>query len=283
LIDDQNHKNSVRAFGNGLQQAQIGIETSFTVDARGVLNRNDDVKVVVTSKINKSNNSSLSFLNLLGPSKHTCHMQIINNRNSTWTVSYIPTEVGETYIDIFFGDELVNGSPFKVNTFDINQIHVSNIDSGIVGHLVKFHIDASKAGVGQLEIIVQDGLIPCNAIPQDSFRFDATFLPNKPGRHAIDIKFNGLPVPGNQITKRKQICFISISGSPFSCYISDLSRITVSDSLTSAHVGVPLSFDIHHWDLFDYYNQSIPFDITITGKMIRFLQRFSSLSFCVFI
>jgi hypothetical protein len=60
--------------------------------------------------------------------------------------------------------------------------------------------------------------------------------------------------------------FVSL-GSPFSCYISDLSRITVSDSLSSAHIGFPLSFDIHHWDLHDYHNQSIPLDVLITGRM----------------
>ena len=50
-FDTQNQVNLVRAFGNGLQQAQVGIQTSFTVDARTTLNPNDDVKVVVTSKM----------------------------------------------------------------------------------------------------------------------------------------------------------------------------------------------------------------------------------------
>jgi filamin len=179
-------------------------------------------------------------------------MQVINNRDGTWTVNYTPNEVGETYIDIFLGNELVSGSPFKVNIFDTNQIHVSNINNGIIGHLVKFDIDASEAGVGQLEIVVQDGRIPCDAIPHGSFHFDAAFLPNEPGPHTIDIKFNGLPIPG----------------SPFLCYINDLSRVTISDSLTCAHIGLPLSFDIYHWDLHDYHNQTIPLDIKITGRKI---------------
>ncbi|CAF1246383.1 unnamed protein product [Rotaria sordida] len=236
LVGEQNRKSLVRAFGDGLRQAQLDIQTSFTVDALAALNPDDDVKVVVTT-----------------PSKQTCHMQVINNRNGTWTVNYIPNEVGETYIDVFFGTELVCGSPFKVNVFDINQIHVSNIDSGTVGHLVKFHIDASEAGVGQLEIVIQDGRIPCDAISCGSFQFDATFLPNEPGRYTIDIKFNGLPIPG----------------SPFSCYINDISRVTVSDSLTSGHIGLPLSFDIHHWDSNNYHNRTVPFDVVITAPSGR--------------
>ncbi|CAF2820839.1 unnamed protein product [Rotaria sp. Silwood2] len=238
VVDDQNHKSLVHAFGDGLRQAQLGIQTSFTVDAQAALNPDDDVKVVVTT-----------------PSKQTCSMQVINNRNGTWTVNYIPNEVGETYIDVFLGNELVNGSPFKVNIFDINQIHVSNIDAGTVGHLVKFHIDASEAGVGQLEIVIQDGRIPCDATSCGTFQFDATFLPKEPGRYTVDIKFNGLPVPG----------------SPFSCYANDLSRVTVSDSLTSGHIGLPLSFDIHHWDSLNYHNQTVPLDVVITAPSGRFV------------
>ena len=124
-------------------------------------------------------------------------MEIINNRDGLWLVNYSPQEVGESYIDIFLGDQLIDGSPFKVNTFDIREIHVSNIYASIAGQLVKFDIDASKAGVGQLEIIIQDGQIPCHASSYGAFQFNATFLPPESGRYTIDIKFNGLPIPGN--------------------------------------------------------------------------------------
>jgi filamin len=124
-------------------------------------------------------------------------MEVINNHDRTWTINYIPNEVGETYIDILLGNELINGSPFKVNVFDVNQIHVSNTLGGIVGRLVKFDIDASKAGIGQLEIIVQDGQISCDAISRSSSQFDVIFVPNKCGLYKIDIRYNGLTIPGN--------------------------------------------------------------------------------------
>jgi hypothetical protein len=53
LLDDQNPINSVYAFGDGLRQAQVGVQTSFTVDARAAFNPSDDVKVVVTSKMKR--------------------------------------------------------------------------------------------------------------------------------------------------------------------------------------------------------------------------------------
>jgi hypothetical protein len=54
--------NLVHAFGPGLQQAQIGVQTSFTIDARDALNSNEDVKIVVTSKILIENKIHFNFL-----------------------------------------------------------------------------------------------------------------------------------------------------------------------------------------------------------------------------
>lgn len=51
-IDDHNQKILVRAFGDGLRQAQIGIQASFSVDVTAAPNFNEDVKVLVTSKKN---------------------------------------------------------------------------------------------------------------------------------------------------------------------------------------------------------------------------------------
>jgi hypothetical protein len=73
----------------------------------------------------------------------------------------------------------------------------------------------------------------------------------------------------NKEISSKVICLFL--GSPFSCYISDLSCVTVSDSLTSAPVGLPLSFDIRHEDFYNYHNQNAAIDVVITGR-IRIFQ-----------
>jgi filamin len=170
---------TIHIFGDGLSQAQVGVETSFIIDARSFFNSNDEIKVIQN------------------PSKDSCDMQVINNHDGTWIVNYTPTEIGEIPIDIFLGDKHINSSPYQINVFDINQIHVLNLNDGILGQLVKFDIDASKAGIGQLEIIIQDGLTPCHVIPRGSSQFDAAFLPQESGGYKIDVRFNGLSIPGN--------------------------------------------------------------------------------------
>ena len=57
---ESNGQKLIRAFGPGLQQAQVGIPTSFTVDGHLALDANEDIKVLVTSRMNE--NSSIKYL-----------------------------------------------------------------------------------------------------------------------------------------------------------------------------------------------------------------------------
>jgi len=100
-------------------------------------------------------------------------------------------------IDVFLSDELINNDPYKVNVFDVNQIKVSNLNNGFVNQLVKFYIDASSAGIGQLEVFVENGEVICYALLRGTSQYDVTFLPRQSREHKIDIKFNGLAIPGN--------------------------------------------------------------------------------------
>jgi hypothetical protein len=49
-VVDGNPSQSIRAYGPGLRQAQVGVQTSFTIDTHATRDGTDDVKVLVTSK-----------------------------------------------------------------------------------------------------------------------------------------------------------------------------------------------------------------------------------------
>jgi hypothetical protein len=61
-------------------------------------------------------------------------------------------------------------------------------------------VDASRAGAGNLEIIVSVGSenIPNFVNADGGGRFRVTFTPIKPETHSISIKFNGDPVSGKK-------------------------------------------------------------------------------------
>jgi hypothetical protein len=217
---------SVNIFGDGLYQAQVNVESSFFIDAQSIFNLKDDVKIITY------------------PSRYLCHTQVNTNHKGVWMINYIPNEIGQMQIDIYLGDKILNSNPFKINVFDINQIHVSNLNNVFVDELVRFDVDINKAGIGQLEISVQNGRTPCQIISSILSIFNVSFLPHECGEYIIDIKFNGLTIPD----------------SPFSCYINDLPRVIVYNNLMNVHVGHPVSFDI--------YNQCQSLDIAILSKTI---------------
>ncbi|CAF0909290.1 unnamed protein product [Brachionus calyciflorus] len=168
---------------------------SFTIDTKESSGPND-IKVVITS-----------------PNGHHIQPKIINTQTNLCRIEYTPTEIGEYYIDIFFANQLIKGSPFKCNVFDPSKIKMKPTHSGLVDQVVKFEVDASQAGTGQLEIAVENGRIPCTFSNQGNLRFIPCFTPREPGKHEISVKFNNQDVPG----------------SPFFCNIVDLSRLTINN------------------------------------------------------
>ncbi|UJR14889.1 hypothetical protein I4U23_001873 [Adineta vaga] len=223
MVSDQ----PINIFGDGLHQAQVDVQTSFIIDARSSYNPTDEIKIVIQ------------------PSERSDLIEVINQGDGIWMVYYIPYEIGEMQMMVYLAEKPVNKYPFKINVFDRNQVNVSNLNDGYINQLVRFNIDTIKAGIGQLEVFVQDGQVLCNALSYGTSQFDVSFLPRQCGLHKIDIRFNGLAIPG----------------SPFSCHIKDLEQVIVSNHLTNIHIGHPASFDI--------CNQSLSFDINITAPSSR--------------
>ena len=58
-------------------------------------------------------------------------------------------------------------------------------------------VDAANAGSGNLEIMVNDGTIPCSVQNRGNRQFHASFMPKDAMSHLVQMKFNGREVPGN--------------------------------------------------------------------------------------
>lgn len=59
-----------------------------------------------------------------------------------------------------------------------------------------FTVDASQAGVGNLEVAVNEGRIPSMAQSLGQHRYDISFVPRELADHTISVRFNNEPVPG---------------------------------------------------------------------------------------
>lgn len=76
------------------------------------------------------------------------------------------------------------------------SIKVQNIPNGNIGRPVEFEIDGSRAGSGNLEILVNGGRVTSSVRSLGGQRFIASFTPHEPGNHTVQITFNGETVPG---------------------------------------------------------------------------------------
>ncbi len=161
--------------------------------------------------------------------------KVYQSDSVTWKVEYVASEIGEYYVDVFYANQLVAGSPFKSNVFDPSRIRIVPNLYGLVDHVVKFEVDASKAGTGQLEIAVDNGKIPCNFTSQGNLKFIPSFTPRDSGKHEISIKFNNLEVPE----------------SPFYCHVVDINRITLVSRESHLLATSALLFPIYKTNFID--------------------------------
>jgi len=57
-------------------------------------------------------------------------------------------------------------------------------------------VDASEAGAGNIEIVINDGRVPCHVTLCTASLFRASFVPKETTVHYVAMTFNGCKVPG---------------------------------------------------------------------------------------
>lgn len=169
----------MRISGDGLYQAQVNHQNSFLLHSNSPYHQLEEVKI------------------LTHPLEYPCQIDILDQNNGTWIVHYIPKEIGQIQIQILLDDQPAYKIPCQINIFDLNQIYISKLTDGYVNQWMTFLIDISRAGIGQLEILVNDGRIACDVLSRTASQYEVTFLPRQGGSYQIDIRFNGLIIPGN--------------------------------------------------------------------------------------
>ncbi|XP_052216529.1 filamin-B-like isoform X2 [Dreissena polymorpha] len=138
--------------------------------------------------------------------------------------------IGDHKVTVTYGGKKIQGSPYTVRVYDTGRVAVSNMpSSGLLVQPVVFDIDASKAGSGNIEIMINGGEIACSVQNHGNYRFTASFLPVSIEYHTIEMKFNKEHVPG----------------SPWRIAIADAKSMTVSGrGLEYVQVNKTASFSI---------------------------------------
>ncbi|XP_014668911.1 PREDICTED: filamin-B-like [Priapulus caudatus] len=168
------------------------------------------------------------------PSGQKIPCDVYETSPGMYKVEFTVTDAGVHVLEILFGGHHIPGSPFTFKVFDIGQINVKGLRhdgiGGLVGQPVAFDVDASQAGHGNLEIMVNGGYVECAAQSVGHQKFKAQFVPKQAKRHTVEVKFNGEPV----------------NGSPWAFDVIDPSAITVSgEGIRNSMLNKPTWFDIN--------------------------------------
>ncbi|VDN21986.1 unnamed protein product, partial [Cylicostephanus goldi] len=126
--------------------------------------------------------------------------ELIEIEPGVMQVNFTPQVVGDHDIEVKYGGVPVTAIPFTCRAYDPTKIKVGAIPKGLLDKPVYFTVDASEAGVGNLEVAVNDGRVPSMAHALGQHRYDISFVPKENADHTITIRFNNEPVPGSPFT-----------------------------------------------------------------------------------
>ncbi|XP_063426627.1 filamin-B-like isoform X3 [Mytilus trossulus] len=201
--------------GDGLSLVPLNKTAYFNVDTQG--------------------SSSKVDVEITGPTGQRVNKVVKRKSSGLYQVEYIPTEVGEHKIDVFHGGHPIQSGPFKAKVYSSDGIIVSNVPHVCMyGNPVKFNINAEKAGPGNIEIMINSGTIPCQVQTlnehEDKY-FEASFIPEGPKPHLVELKFN-----------KKEVI-----GSPWTVAVIDPGSFSVTgDGLYLCHTNKKASFNINN-------------------------------------
>uniref|UniRef100_A0A8C2SHS6 Calponin-homology (CH) domain-containing protein n=1 Tax=Capra hircus TaxID=9925 RepID=A0A8C2SHS6_CAPHI len=192
-VDPSHDASKVKAEGPGLSKAGVenGKPTHFTVYTKGAGKAPLNVQ-----------------FSSLGPGDAVKDLDIIDNYDYSHTVKYTPTQQGNMQVLVTYGGDPIPKSPFTVGVaapLDLRSAHPSGLFlfAGVeVGKDQEFAVDTRGAGgQGKLDVTILSPsrkVVPCLVAPVAGRESStAKFIPREEGLYAIDLTYDGHPVPGS--------------------------------------------------------------------------------------
>uniref|UniRef100_A0A5F9DSU4 Filamin B n=1 Tax=Oryctolagus cuniculus TaxID=9986 RepID=A0A5F9DSU4_RABIT len=193
-VDPSHDASKVKAEGPGLSKTGVenGKPTHFTVYTKGAGKAPLDVQ----------------FSSPL-PGNAVKELDIIDNYDYSHTVKYTPTQQGSMQVLVTYGGDPIPKSPFTVGVaapLDLSKIKIHGLENRVeVGQDQEFTIDTRGAGgQGKLDVTILSPLrkvVQCLLTPVAGRESStAKFIPREEGLYAVDVTYDGHPVPGSPYT-----------------------------------------------------------------------------------
>ncbi|KAF7693127.1 hypothetical protein HF521_008443 [Silurus meridionalis] len=176
----------VRASGPGLTTSlPASLPVEFTIDAKDA--GEGQLSVEITDKEGKAKK-----------------INVQDNQDGTYQVSYVPDKVGRYTIVIKYGGDEIPTSPYRVRattTGDASKCTATGPGIGPtigIGEEVGFVVNTKGAGKGKVSCVVvtPDGTeVEAEVIENEDGTFDIFYTALKPGTYVIYVRFGGENIP----------------------------------------------------------------------------------------
>ena len=179
------------ATGRGLNKAFAGEPTTFNIltPEKGLVGQKEGIELDISSYNGTTNHD------------------IVDNRDGTYTVSYIAEKPGEYSVILKCYGKHIPGSPFNltvVPSADASKckaegpaLHPNSLK--IEGNPLDITVDTKEAGTGDLEVDVigPGGIEPTAYIASEDGIYSIKFDVPKAGKYTVNIKWAGEHIPGS--------------------------------------------------------------------------------------
>ncbi|XP_046889363.1 filamin-C-like isoform X2 [Hypomesus transpacificus] len=184
----------VRASGPGLDTSGVlaSLPVEFTIDARDA-------------------GEGLLTVQILDPEGKPKKATIQDNRDGTYTVSYVPDSTGPYTITIKYGGDEIPYSPYRIQSLPTGDASKCLLTVSIGGHGVAglgpniqtsedtvITVDAKAAGKGKVtcKVMTPEGAeMDMDVVENPDGTFDIYYTAPEPGKYVITIRFGGQHIP----------------------------------------------------------------------------------------
>lgn len=123
-------------------------------------------------------------------------------------VEYTPREIGLYKIESYNRGALAMKKPHLVEVCDPSRVRLMNVQDGVVGREQTFKIDSTRAGRGDLSILIKCGEKEVKHLTKEVTQgvYLVTFVPRTDVPHNIDVRYNGYHCPGCRAVEIRDPC-----------------------------------------------------------------------------
>ncbi|KAL7862783.1 hypothetical protein SRHO_G00117670 [Serrasalmus rhombeus] len=230
----------VRASGPGLDKAGVAasLPVEFTIDARDA-------------------GEGLLTVQILDPEGKPKKASIQDNKDGTYTVSYVPDVTGRYTITIKYGGDQIPASPYSIQARPSGDASKCLLSVSIGGHGVGslgpniqmreetvVSVDAKAAGKGKVtcKVLTPDGAeLDVDVVENLDGTFDIYYTAPEPGKYVITIRFGGQHVPNSpfHVQATKEPVVPSDAKQPMFRPLNLLIPFTVQQGELSGEVRMP--------------------------------------------